>query len=173
MEGGRHGRSVELATLFDHILVPQGFSRSGLERFKRNGWAVWAWTKEVDRSLVHQVELLVKRPGLDNALVNQAVYLGEGGPDEHIDGRTIQSLYYMNRRRIFLPSGNGPSLLWWFKKKRIAKGLNESLAWFGPFSSISRCIEWIESGQSSVGSGPGVERILQILRGARKDSIGP
>lgn len=159
---------LELVAVFDGVLTSEGFAPSDLKRFKRNEWKVWAWTKVVDEVLVHQVELLVNRHGMSDALANQAVYLIDGERDSRIDGQTLSGLYDKNMR-IFLEDGIVASLLWGLKKKKIARVLRDSLAWFEPFSSISHSIERIESGQSNMGSGPAADKVVQLLRSYRTE----
>ena len=109
--------------------------------------------------LTSEVELLVKKPGLKEAMANQLVYLRSDGEDILVDGRTIPEL-----DRIEIGGGILGSLVWNLAQKRIARDLREFLSWFRHFSSIPACIDRIESGESNFGKGEAATRVLQLLR---------
>lgn len=157
-------KQVEVAEIFDEVLVAAGFRRLSLGKSNLVGWVSWSWSRNSVPALVEKVELLVRDRGLKEAVANQLVFLETNDGEVLVDGRGIYELYSA-KGSIDLQEGIFGLLSRQIFRNRLTKALRSSLSWFENYGSFDACRSRIESGQTNLGAGEATSKVLKLLGG--------
>lgn len=161
--------AASLVESLGNTLEGSDFER-GASETDEGEWSAWRWTRRPAAWREEVVELLIRRPEQDRALVNLIVYVQEGESRQRIDGRSLSS-FGSEMRSIDLREG----LLGRWGASRTVKvatrDLIAGLTWFLGFSTVDKCTQKVRGGETNLGSGEAARRVLEMLQEVAPEEV--